>query len=162
MEMNHYGKTIDSPVGPLTLVANDNSLVAVLWEKESPTRVRVRTWQQRANHPVLRQAERQLREYFARKRREFDLPLEGYGTAFQQRVWRALAKIPFGRTWSYGELARKVGSPGAARAVGAANGRNPLSVVIPCHRVIGADGKLTGFAGGLKAKQQLLALERGN
>jgi methylated-DNA-[protein]-cysteine S-methyltransferase len=104
-------------------------------------------------------ARQQLAEYFAGARRVFDLPLAPAGTPFQQRVWRALLEIPYGRTVSYGELARAIGSPGAARAVGLANNRNPIAIVIPCHRVIGADGSLTGYGGGLHVKEHLLALE---
>jgi methylated-DNA-[protein]-cysteine S-methyltransferase len=110
-------------------------------------------------HPLLVEAERQLGEYFAGSRRRFDLKLDPEGTAFQKKVWQALLTIPFGETRSYGQIARQVGSPNAVRAVGAANGRNPISIVTPCHRVIGSTGKLTGFGGGLDAKAYLLALE---
>ena len=111
-------------------------------------------------NPILLEAERQLREYFAGSRTRFELPLDPSGTDFQRQVWRELLKIPFGETRSYVEIARRIGSPRAARAVGAANGRNPISIVAPCHRVVGANGALTGFAGGLDAKARLLALER--
>lgn len=111
-------------------------------------------------HPVLRETELQLGEYFAGERREFSLPLDPVGTQFQKKVWQALREIPFGQTRSYGELARIVGNARASRAVGSANGRNPLSIVVPCHRVIGATGKLTGFAGGLGIKAKLLRLEQ--
>ena len=110
-------------------------------------------------HPILLETERQLSEYFAGQRTQFDLPLEPRGTKFQIKVWQALREIPFGQTRSYLDLAKAIGSPGASRAVGAANGKNPLSIVVPCHRVIGADRSLTGFAGGLQAKAALLALE---
>jgi methylated-DNA-[protein]-cysteine S-methyltransferase len=109
---------------------------------------------------VLKAAERQLGEYFAGNRNTFDLPLAAVGTPFQRRVWDALRKIPYGETISYGELARRVGQPTAARAVGLANGKNPISIVVPCHRVIGSSGKLIGYGGGLGRKQTLLALER--
>jgi methylated-DNA-[protein]-cysteine S-methyltransferase len=109
---------------------------------------------------VLARAEKQLAEYFASKRSTFDLPLSPDGTDFQRRVWRALETIPFGETWSYGELAKKIGNPTASRAVGAANGQNPLWIIVPCHRVIGADGSLTGYAGGMTAKKWLLAHEQ--
>ena len=109
----------------------------------------------------LREAQRQLEEYFAGERTEFSLPLESHGTDFQQRVWRALRAIPFGTTISYGELARRIGNPRAVRAVGLANGRNPISIIVPCHRVIGANGTLTGYGGGLERKRFLLALESG-
>jgi methylated-DNA-[protein]-cysteine S-methyltransferase len=110
-------------------------------------------------HPILIEAERQLSEYFAGKRTRFDLPLQPDGTEFQKKVWRALREIPFGKTKSYLDLARAISSPKASRAVGAANGKNPLSIVVPCHRVVGADGALTGFAGGLATKAALLTLE---
>ncbi len=156
----YVSKTIPSPVGRLTLVASDAGLAAVLWENDSPKRVPLIVTGQDAKHPVLREAERQLKEYFAGKRTSFELPLDFHGTDFQKRVWRALLKIPFGETRSYAQIARALGKPTAMRAVGAANGKNPISIIAPCHRVIGKDGQLTGFAGGLKAKAHLLALER--
>jgi methylated-DNA-[protein]-cysteine S-methyltransferase len=140
-------------------VASANALVAVLWEKERPNRVRVDTAKLDRRHPILLEAERQLGEYFAGVRSQFELPLELRGSEFQNKVWRALTAIPFGRTISYFDLAETIGSPKASRAVGAANGKNPLSIVIPCHRVIGTDGTLTGFAGGLETKAMLLTLE---
>ncbi len=154
-------KIIDSPVGMLTLVAEEDALVAILWEDDAPGRVPLPLLADAPDHPVLAEAERQLREYFAGARQEFDLPLRFRGTEFQRAVWNVLLTIPFGETWSYGEIARSLGRPGASRAVGAANGRNPISIVAPCHRVIGSNGALTGFAGGLAAKQALLALEQG-
>lgn len=153
---------MDSPVGRLKLVASDKGLAAVLWKNDSPRRVHLTDLVKDIDHPVLRQAEKQLREYFAGKRRSFSLPLDMQGTPFQKNVWHALLEIPFGETRSYGELARLLGRPSASRAVGAANGRNPLSIVVPCHRVIGTSGKLTGFAGGLETKAHLLELERGD
>jgi methylated-DNA-[protein]-cysteine S-methyltransferase len=111
-------------------------------------------------HPVLAEAERQIQEYFAGERTSFSVPLDFRGTDFQKSVWAALLTIPFGETRSYSEIARQIGRPGASRAVGAANGRNPLSIVAPCHRVIGTNGALTGFAGGLAAKEALLGMER--
>jgi len=155
----YVSKTVPSPVGELTLVASDDGLAAVLWENDSPKRVPLTVEEENPRHPVLREAEKQLKEYFAGKRTQFDLPLDFQGTDFQKRVWKALLKIPFGETRSYGQIARALGKPSAMRAVGAANGRNPISIIAPCHRVIGKDGKLTGFAGGLKAKAHLLALE---
>jgi len=110
---------------------------------------------------VLVETEKQLTEYFAGERREFELPLDMRGTQFQKDVWDALVGIPFGETRSYGDLARQLGNPAASRAVGAANGKNPISIVVPCHRVIGSSGKLTGFAGGMDVKALLLAMERG-
>jgi methylated-DNA-[protein]-cysteine S-methyltransferase len=152
-------KQIDSPVGPLQLVATDDGLAAILWENDSPRRVRLRVDGEDPGHPVLLEAERQLQEYFAGTRRAFELTLDVTGTDFQQKVWRALLTIPYGETRSYGEIAALIGHPGAVRAVGAANGRNPVSIVAPCHRVIGSTGRLTGFAGGLDAKARLLTLE---
>ena len=152
-------KVVDSPVGKLKLVATDDGLAAILWENDPPRRVRLNIAAEDVNHPVLLDTERQLHEYFARERRDFDLPLDPAGTGFQRKVWNALLTIPFGETRSYGQIARQIGTPRAVRAVGAANGRNPLSIVAPCHRVIGATGKLTGFAGGLETKAHLLALE---
>lgn len=151
---------IDSPVGALTLVAQGERLIAILWADYAPDRVRIGQTEARPDHPVLVETGRQLAEYFARDRTEFTLPLDPIGTAFQKSVWRALRAIPYGQTRSYGQIAEALGRPLAARAVGAANGRNPLSIVVPCHRLIGADGSLTGFAGGLGAKRQLLALEQ--
>ena len=154
-----FYKTMASPVGQLTLVASAAGLAAVLWDNDRPGRVRLGALTAAPEHPLLCAAERQLAAYFAGHLQVFDLPLDFRGTAFQKAVWAALCTIPFGETRSYGEIARQVGRPNASRAVGAANGRNPLSIVAPCHRVIGAAGQLTGFAGGLAAKQLLLALE---
>ena len=157
--MTHAFKTIASPVGTLTLVASDDGLCAILWENDDPTRVRLNPPVEDPDHPILIAAERQLGEYFAGDRTTFDLPLDFQGTEFQRRVWAALLTIPYGETRSYADIARAVGKPTASRAVGAANGRNPISIVAPCHRVVGANGTLTGFAGGLKAKALLLELE---
>jgi methylated-DNA-[protein]-cysteine S-methyltransferase len=156
----YVGKTVESPVGVLTLVASDAGLAAILWPNDDPERVRLGEPAESAVHPVLRDTERQLGEYFAGTRTEFVLPLDFGGTEFQRSVWTALLTIPYGETRSYGDIARQIGRPAAVRAVGAANGRNPISIVAPCHRVIGANGKLTGFAGGLETKEYLLALER--
>ena len=156
---SYVSRTMPSPVGRLTLVASDTGLAAVLWENDDPKRVPLAIAGEDASHPVLREAERQLKEYFSGTRTAFDLPLDFHGTKFQKLVWAALLAIPFGETRSYGEIAQALGNPGASRAVGAANGRNPISIIAPCHRVIGASGKLTGFAGGLDAKAHLLALE---
>jgi methylated-DNA-[protein]-cysteine S-methyltransferase len=117
-------------------------------------------WRRAGRGPVL-EAARQLDEYLAHKRRAFDLPIAPEGTPFQQRVWRELERIPYGETLSYGEIARRIGQPTASRAVGAANGANPIPIIIPCHRAVGADGSLTGFGGGLDVKAKLLALEAG-
>jgi len=152
-------KTIESPVGKLKLVASDEGLVAVLWQNDRPSRVRIGELVADDRHPILLKAERQLGEYFAGKRKEFSVPLDMRGTPFQKNVWEALLAIPFGETRSYGQLAKQLGNPNATRAVGAANGRNPLSIIVPCHRVIGSTGKLTGFGGGLETKAHLLSLE---
>jgi methylated-DNA-[protein]-cysteine S-methyltransferase len=152
-------KFFDSPVGKLKLVASEDGLVAVLWQNDNPTRVRLGDLEKKEDHAVLVETERQLNEYFAGKRSEFSVPLDMRGTAFQKDVWRALLAIPFGKTLSYGEIANQLGRPRASRAVGAANGRNPVSILVPCHRVIGSSGKLTGFAGGLEVKARLLGLE---
>lgn len=157
--MSRFYKFIDSPVGQLKLVASDKGLVAILWHNDKPGRVPLTGLVEDPGHPVLTRTEQQLREYFAGTRKAFDLPLDMRGTPFQKNVWEALLAIPFGQTRSYGELAKQLGSPSASRAVGAANGRNPISIVVPCHRVIGASGKLTGFAGGLETKAHLLSLE---
>jgi methylated-DNA-[protein]-cysteine S-methyltransferase len=149
---------IGSPLGSLTLIAEDAGLVAVLWPGDDPRRVPLPPAEPRT-HPVLETAARQLDEWFSGARRDFDLPLAPRGTPFQRAVWAALAAIPFGSTRSYAAIAREIGKPQAVRAVGAANGRNPLSIVLPCHRVVGAAGALTGFAGGLAAKRWLLAHE---
>ena len=157
----HSCKVIDSPVGPLTLVATDRGLSAILWKNDRKGRVRVTIDAEDHAHPVLVRAERQLTAYFAGRRKTFSIRLDVAGTTFQQKVWNALRTIPFGETRTYGEIARQIGHPAAVRAVGAANGRNPVAIVAPCHRVIGSTGALTGFAGGLDAKARLLALERG-
>jgi methylated-DNA-[protein]-cysteine S-methyltransferase len=152
-------KTIESPVGKLKLVASDKGLVAVLWQNDRPSRVSIGEMIENDQHPILLKAEKQLGEYFAGKRKEFSIPLDMRGTTFQKNVWEALLAIPFGETRSYGQLAKQLGNPNATRAVGAANGRNPISIIVPCHRVIGSTGKLTGFGGGLETKAHLLNLE---
>ncbi|WP_219266219.1 methylated-DNA--[protein]-cysteine S-methyltransferase [Pseudomonas sp. Xaverov 259] len=157
--MSYQYKLMPSPVGQLTLVARNGKLNAILWETERANRVRLGELHQADDSPVLLEAERQLREYFTGTRNQFDLELDFDGTDFQKQVWQALLTIPFGETRSYSQIAQQIGNPKAVRAVGAANGRNPISIIAPCHRVIGASGGLTGFAGGLEAKQYLLALE---
>lgn len=149
-----------SPLGPLRLVAGAQGLVAVLWPDDDPARVPQVRGAVAGRMLVLDEARRQLAEYFSGARRVFDLPLDMRGTDFQQQVWRGLLDIPYGQTRSYAALAAAIDRPKATRAVGAANGRNPLSIVVPCHRVIGGNGQLTGFAGGLAAKRFLLDLER--
>lgn len=148
-----------SPIGTLRLVASETGLRAVLWQGDDPRRVPLDLCVD-DERPVLRVAARQLEEFFAGSRREFDLPLDPVGTPFQRAAWDALRTIPYGETITYGEQAARMGDRRKARAVGAANGRNPLSIVVPCHRVIGANGTLTGFAGGLDVKARLLDLER--
>jgi methylated-DNA-[protein]-cysteine S-methyltransferase len=146
--------TIDSPIGELLLAGDGDALTAVHMNGAPGS-----GW--RRDSAALREPAEQLRSYFAGDLRDFDLPLAPHGTPFQREVWSALRRIPYGRTISYAELAAAVGRPGAARAVGAANGRNPIAVVIPCHRVIGASGALTGYGGGLERKRLLLDLEAG-
>jgi methylated-DNA-[protein]-cysteine S-methyltransferase len=157
--MIYYCKIAETPVGALKLVASDRGLAAILWENDNPRRVRLGDVEPRSDHPVLLETERQLAEYLAGRRKAFDLPLDFNGTPFQKAVWAALLTIPFGETRSYTDIARQIGKPEAVRAVGAANGRNPISIIAPCHRVIGASGALTGFAGGVAVKARLLALE---
>lgn len=149
-----------SPVGALTLVASDKGLVAILWEEDDPARVRLNAREERPDHPMLAQAAQQLTAYFAGRLQDFTVPLDFRGTDFQQKVWAALCTIPFGETRSYGDIARAIGHPTASRAVGAANGRNPISIIAPCHRVVGTNGALTGFAGGVEVKRWLLDFEQ--
>jgi methylated-DNA-[protein]-cysteine S-methyltransferase len=150
-----YTKIEPSPIGPLRLVSDGHALVELslpgTFAHRSPSGADV----------VLEEAAAQLRAYFSGQLRDFDLPLAPHGTPFQQRVWRALRQIPYGRTCSYSEIAALIDEPGKARAVGVANGRNPIAIIIPCHRVIGADGDLVGYGGGLKTKRWLLELESG-
>jgi methylated-DNA-[protein]-cysteine S-methyltransferase len=148
-------RLLETPVGTLRLVSDGSALTAIEFEG----RYRDGAGEESASDPVLSDCSDQLREYFAGRRTRFDLPLSPEGTAFQQSVWQALGDIPFGAQRSYADIARAIGRPGAARAVGAANGRNPLPIVVPCHRVVGSDGSLTGYAGGLEIKRRLLALE---
>lgn len=155
-EPPRYTLTRASPIGELTLVASDEALVGLFLERPGaalPAAEVRRT-------PLLERVSAQLDEYFAGRRETFDAPLAPPGTAFQRSVWAVLQTIPFGVTWSYAQVARKLGKPRAVRAVGAANGSNPISIVIPCHRVIGADGSLTGYGGGLPRKRWLLAHEK--
>jgi methylated-DNA-[protein]-cysteine S-methyltransferase len=151
--------TLASPVGELKLVAKGSRLAAILWENDKPGRVRLGPMSEAPDNEVLQRTAQQLGEYFAGTRQTFELELDFAGTEFQKKVWMALLTIPSGETRSYSQIAAQIGNPSAVRAVGAANGRNPISIVAPCHRVIGASGQLTGFAGGLEAKQTLLSLE---
>jgi methylated-DNA-[protein]-cysteine S-methyltransferase len=154
-----YSGVVESPIGPLTVVASNAGIRAVLWPLEPAGRVKVDLDDEARSSALVEEAAAQLGRYFEGNLHRFDLPLDPVGTEFQLSVWFALSEIPYGSTSTYAEHARRVGRPGSARAVGSANGRNPLSIVLPCHRVIGADGSLTGFAGGLQAKRYLLALE---
>lgn len=154
-----YFRSIESPVGTLTAVATDQGLRAVLWPEDERVGFESEPVEA-ADHPVLDAVASQLGQYFAGERFEFDVPLDLRGTDFQMAVWRALAEIPFGETSTYGDQAHRIGRPKAARAVGAANGQNPVSIVLPCHRIVGKDGSLTGFAGGLDTKRFLLDHER--
>ncbi len=149
---------VDSPIGKLLIAGDGDTIRRIDFAKNGKPSRPEADWQESSRGPVA-QAARQLREYFAGSRTDFDLPLAPEGTEFQRNVWQRLQEIPYGETISYGELARRVGNPKASRAVGAANGQNPIPIVIPCHRVIGANGKLTGFGGGLPTKEALLALE---
>ena len=152
--------TVDSPVGDLTLIVSDSGVRAVLWPRDEPGRVRLsEAVVEDRTHPILVLVAEQLGEYFAGERHDFDLPLDPQGTDFQQQAWRALRTIPYGETVSYGQQAERMGDKNKARAVGAANGRNPISIIVPCHRVVGSNGSLTGFAGGIDTKRWLLEHE---
>ncbi|MEM7139731.1 MAG: methylated-DNA--[protein]-cysteine S-methyltransferase [Actinomycetota bacterium] len=152
---------LDSPIGVLTLIGSDAGLTHVLFEGQEPADVGLADdLPEVDDDPTLEQAASQLAEYFAGARQGFDVPLDLRGTDFQVEAWRALAEVPYGETRSYAEQAEAIGRPGAFRAVGSANGRNPIPVILPCHRIVGADGSLTGFAGGLDTKRRLLDLEQ--
>ena len=159
MRPEYYFKILDSSVGQIQLVASDKGLAAILWEDDDPKRVQVREYTEKNDHVILLETEQQLQEYFKGERKEFSVALDFIGTDFQKQVWHALLTIPYGETRTYGQIADQLNSPKAVRAVGAANGRNPISIIAPCHRVIGASGSLTGFAGGLENKAILLKLE---
>lgn len=146
-----YWGYLDTPEGPLMITAQDKGITSVNFHQDTP--------QPESAHPLIQHCKRQLQEYMDGKRTQFDLPLAAPGTVFQQAVWQALLSIPFGQTCSYGDIARQLNNPNAVRAVGAANGMNPIAIIVPCHRVIGSNGKLTGYAGGLTRKSWLLALE---
>lgn len=149
---------LESPIGKLLLAGDANRLQQILFSTDGRPAIPDPEWQEDAF--ALADALRQLKAYFAGELESFDLSLSPQGTPFQQKVWGELQKIPYGETISYGELARRIGNPKASRAVGLANGSNPISIVIPCHRVIGSNGKLTGYGGGLPIKEKLLALEK--
>lgn len=153
-------KKISSPLGEMTLIASEKGLVYLLWYEESMRgNLLSEKVSLRPRDPFLLRVERQLKEYFAGERTDFDIPVDPKGTPFQKKVWKLLSRIPYGKTTSYGELAEKLGDAKKARAVGGANNKNPLPIIVPCHRVIGRDGTLTGFAVGLKVKEQLLEME---
>ena len=156
--MKHYIYS-ESPLGRMLITADERALTGLYFVGQKYEAVPALDWIEDPRHPVLEQARNELAEYFAAQRTQFELPLAPSGTAFQRDVWRALEMIPSGTTTSYGELARSLGTPESVRAVGAAVGRNPISIVIPCHRVVGSTGSLTGYAGGLERKRALLALE---
>ena len=150
---------VESPFGDV-LLATENETLRWLSFARGPKAIRPpRNWVEDERDPLLKEAKRQLAGYFAGRRKEFALPLDPQGTSFQRRVWRRLLKIPYGKTLAYSELARRIGKPAAFRAVGAANGQNPISVIIPCHRLVGKGGQLTGYGGGIERKRALLKLE---
>ncbi|NIJ54175.1 methylated-DNA--[protein]-cysteine S-methyltransferase [Dyadobacter arcticus] len=153
--MEYYFKTIDSPVGRLTLIASEKGLNAVRWERVGQQLV----GSENHDHPIILEAEKQLGEYFSKNRKSFSLPLDFEGTEFQKKVWEALLTIPFGETRTYGDIARQIENPDAVRAVGGAANKNPIAIIAPCHRVIGATGKLVGFGGGIANKTILLNIE---
>ncbi len=156
-------RTYEAEMGTLTLVASRRGLRAILWPNDSDERKRVKLGPvEEGENDVLDEAARQLDEYFRGERLTFDVSLDLAGTEFQMRVWQGLADIPYGRTTTYGEQAARLGNPKATRAVASANGKNPVSIMLPCHRIVGADGTLTGFAGGLEWKAWLLDHERRN
>jgi methylated-DNA-[protein]-cysteine S-methyltransferase len=157
--MKYQYKIMNSPVGRIKLIASDKAFAGVLWEREDPDPVPFDDLEENNEYPLLLEAGKQLGEYFRGERKVFTIPLEMHGTDFQKKVWNELLKIPFGETRTYGDIARKLGDIKAVRAVGAANGKNPISIIVPCHRVIGASGKLVGFGGGLENKAKLLDLE---
>jgi len=158
METLYYAR-FNSPLGPLVIAVSDRGLVSLEFEHEQLTRKRRPRFSWEESEEKTRPYAQQLDEYFAGRRRKFDFPLDLRGTEFQKRCWRELLKIAYGKTASYAEIARAVGSPRAFRAVGMANHSNPIAIVVPCHRVIGADGSLTGYGGGLDVKRKLLELE---
>lgn len=157
--MTTYYTTMDSPVGQILLTSNGNALTGLFMNRHKHGPTIEEGWVEADSTAPLTEARRQLTEYFAGERTTFDLPLALEGTEFQQRVWQELTKIGYGETLSYGELASRLGNPNASRAVGLANGRNPISIIVPCHRVVGANGKLTGYGGGLPNKEILLTHE---
>ncbi len=157
--MKYYYTQMKSPVGNITLVADKGNLCAIYFPNQKPDKNKFPLLERKDNSRVLKSAVKQLGAYFSGKAQMFDVPLKPVGTDFQEGVWKALRSIKYGKTVSYGDIAKKIGNPKAVRAVGSAIGKNPLSIIVPCHRVIGSNGQLTGFAGGLKTKEYLLNLE---
>jgi len=155
----HAYDIYDSPQGRLYLVASSHGLAGVYFDRQKHFPAGRREWERDPRHPAIRRAKRELREYFAGRRRRFTVPLDPAGTPFQRAVWKVIATVRFGETLTYGGLAKRAGHPGSARAAGAATGRNPIGILVPCHRIVGANGSLTGYAGGLARKRALLALE---
>lgn len=155
-----YYRWLDSPLGALLLTSNGRSLTGLYLKGQKFFPEQTQDWHESEQIDPFVQTQEQIAEYFAHQRQRFDLPIETQGTAFQKQVWQLLLQIPFGETISYGALAKKIGKPVASRAVGSANGRNPISIIVPCHRVIASNGKLTGYAGGLNRKQWLLQHEQ--
>ena len=157
----HYYDLHESPQGRLLLVADGEGLSGVYFDGQKYFPKVASAWQRDTRHAPLRQAKRELAEYFGGERKRFESPLAPEGTPFQQSVWKAISTVGFGKTITYSELALRAGCPGSARAAGAATGRNPISIIVPCHRIVGSNGSLTGYAGGLDRKRALLALESG-
>ena len=156
--MRYYDR-FKSPQGGMLLVASDDGLAGIYFDRQKHHPKLASEWKQNRGHKVLRQTRRELEEYFSGKRKRFEVALDPEGTPFQRAVWKAISTVGFGKTISYGELARRAGHPGSARAAGAATGRNPIGIIVPCHRIVGSDGDLTGYAGGLARKCALLELE---
>ena len=156
-----YYDFYDSPQGQMLLVADGEGLAGVYFDGQKYLPQVATEWKRDAKHPVLSQAKRELAEYFGGKRKRFEVALAPEGTAFQKAVWKAISTVEFGATITYGELARRAGVSGSSRAAGAATGRNPITIIVPCHRIVGSNGSLTGYAGGLGRKRALLALESG-
>ena len=151
--------TYESPHGRMLLVATEGGISGIYFNRQKYFPTKQREWRRDPNHVPLKQAKRELAEYFAGKRQHFDVALDPEGTPFQRSVWKAISRVGFGKTITYGTLAAKAGRPGSARAAGAATGRNPIGIIVPCHRILGANGSLTGYAGGLARKRALLQLE---
>ena len=154
-----YYDTYDSPHGRIMLVATDDGLCGVYFHRQKYFPAKQKDWKREPGHAFLKRAKRELAEYFAGRRRRFEVALDPEGTPFQRSVWKAISRVGFGKTATYGDLAARAGHAGSARAAGAATGRNPIGIIVPCHRIVGSNGSLTGYAGGLGRKRALLALE---